>query len=40
MSYGGSHLLTEFLGLGILTGMKRYGRTVHKSVAQNEVIGV
>ena len=40
MSYGGSHLLTEFLGLGILTGMKRYGRTVHKSVAQNEVVGV
>src|SRR3989344_427580 len=27
MSYGGSHLLAEFVGLGILTGMKRGART-------------
>jgi rod shape determining protein RodA len=40
MSYGGSHLLTEFLGLGVLMGMKRYGRTMHKSIAQNEMVGV
>jgi rod shape determining protein RodA len=40
MSYGGSHLLTEFFGLGILMGMKRYSRTVHKSIAQNEMVGV
>ena len=40
MSYGGSHLLTEFLGLGILMGMKRYSRAVHKSVSQNEMVGV
>lgn len=40
MSYGGSHLMFEFFGLGILMGMKRYGRTVHKSVAQNEMVGV
>ena len=40
LSYGGSHLLTEFLGLGILMGMKKYGRTVHKSVTQNEMVGV
>jgi len=26
VSYGGSHLVTEFLGLGILMGMRRYGR--------------
>jgi len=26
MSYGGSHLITEFLGLGILMGMRRYSR--------------
>lgn len=26
MSYGGSHLLTEFIGLGILMGMYRYSR--------------
>jgi len=25
MSYGGSHLITEFLALGILMGMNRYG---------------
>ncbi len=30
MSYGGSHLLTEFLGLGILMGMRRTERPVHK----------
>jgi rod shape determining protein RodA len=40
MSYGGSHLLTEFLGLGILMGMKRYARPVHKESARNEIIGV
>jgi len=26
MSYGGSHLLTEFLGLGIMTSMRQYKR--------------
>jgi len=26
MSYGGSHLLTEFIALGMLMGMNRYGR--------------
>jgi rod shape determining protein RodA len=40
MSYGGSHLLMEFGGLGILMGMKRYSRTVHKEIAQNEMVGV
>lgn len=40
MSYGGSHLLTEFFGLGILMGMKRHARPVHKDVAGNEMIGV
>ena len=40
MSYGGSHLFTEFIGLGILMGMKRYSRTVHKNIAQNEMVGV
>jgi rod shape determining protein RodA len=40
MSYGGSHLLTEFIGLGVLMGMKRYSRTVHKDVAHNEMVGV
>lgn len=40
MSYGGSHLLTEFAGLGMLVGMKRSSRAVHPDVAQNEIIGI
>ena len=40
MSYGGSHLLTEFLGLGILMGMRGSSRTVHKSITENEMIGM
>lgn len=40
MSYGGSHLLTEFLGLGILVGMKRYSRTTHKDLVYNEMVGI
>ncbi|MEI7777780.1 MAG: FtsW/RodA/SpoVE family cell cycle protein [bacterium] len=40
MSYGGSHLLTEFGGLGILMGMRRYARAAHKDVIKNEFLGV
>jgi cell division protein FtsW (lipid II flippase) len=40
MSYGGTHLLTLFAGLGILMGMRRYQRTAHKEVMQNEFVGV
>jgi rod shape determining protein RodA len=40
MSYGGSHLLTEFLGLGILMGMRRSARVVHKETASNEMVGI
>lgn len=32
MSYGGSHVLTEFLALGILIGMRKYNRSVHKDL--------
>ncbi|MES3031197.1 MAG: FtsW/RodA/SpoVE family cell cycle protein [Patescibacteria group bacterium] len=39
LSYGGTHLLTEFAGLGILMGMRRYRRTAHKDSTQNEFIG-
>jgi len=39
MSYGGSHLLTEFAGLGILMGMRRYARAAHKDVIKNEFVG-
>lgn len=40
MSYGGSHLLTEFAALGILMGMRRYRRAVHKSSMENEMVGI
>lgn len=32
MSYGGSHLLTEFMALGMLMGMRRYSRSAHKDL--------
>jgi len=40
LSYGGSHLLTEFIGLGILMGMRRYQRPIHKDDAKNEFLGL
>jgi len=40
MSYGGSHLLVEFAALGIIMGMSRYSRTVHRDAAQHEFLGV
>ncbi|MDP2650052.1 MAG: rod shape-determining protein RodA, partial [bacterium] len=40
MSYGGSHLMTEFAALGILMGMRRYGRAVHRDDTQREFLGV
>ena len=39
VSYGGSHLLVEFIGLGILMGMKRYARVVHRDELKNEFLG-
>lgn len=40
MSYGGSHLLTEFAALGILMGMRRYRRTTHRDDLQHELIEI
>ncbi len=40
MSYGGSHILAEFVGIGMLMGMRRYQRSVHKDVADQEVVGM
>jgi len=40
VSYGGSHLLTELGGLGILMGMRRYSRTAHRDDMRNEFLGV
>lgn len=39
MSYGGSHLLVEFLGLGILMGMRNYSLAFHRDDVKNEFIG-
>ena len=40
MSYGGSHLLAEFAGLGILMSMRRYQRSVHRDDTKNEFLGI
>ncbi len=40
MSYGGSHLLTEFVGLGILMGMNKYRRVAHRDDMRNEFLGI
>jgi rod shape determining protein RodA len=40
LSYGGSHLVTEFAALGILMGMRRYSRAVHRDSMENEIVGV
>jgi len=40
VSYGGSHLLTEFLGIGILLAQSRHARAAHKSSLGYEIVGV
>jgi rod shape determining protein RodA len=40
MSYGGSHLVTEFVALGILMGMRRYRRDTHKETIKNEFLDI
>ena len=39
MSYGGSHLLTEFMALGILMSMRKYSRSVHRDDMGREFLG-
>ena len=39
MSYGGSHLLAEFSALGILMGMRRYRRNIHRDETKYEFLG-
>lgn len=39
MSYGGSHLVTEFVGLGLLMSMRKYSRATHKDRINNEFVG-
>jgi len=40
MSYGGSHLLAEFMGLGILMSMRKYARSAHRDDIKNEFLGI
>lgn len=40
VSYGGSHILISFSMLGILMGMRRYGRDAHKDQIKNEFLGI
>ena len=40
MSYGGSHMLAEFLGIGILMSQYSYARAVNKEEAKNEIIEI
>ena len=39
LSYGGSHLVMEFLGLGMLTGMRAYRSGVSRADLKREFLG-
>ncbi len=39
MSYGGSHMLVEFMCLGILMSMRKYARPAHRDDMKNEFLG-
>lgn len=39
MSYGGSHLLTEYVALGILMGMRRHSRSTTQARDETEIFG-
>lgn len=39
MSYGGSHLLNEYLMLGIINGMRKYNLAYHRDDMHNEFVG-
>lgn len=40
MSYGGSHLLTEWIALGVVMGMRKYERIAHRDKLNYEFLGV
>lgn len=40
MSYGGTHILAGFIGLGVLMGMRRYRMATHRDVMKNEFLGL
>ena len=37
MSYGGSHLVAEYLALGMISGMSRYSRATHPDSMNREL---
>ena len=39
MSYGGSHLITEFLALGVLIGMRRHARSLAQARDESALLG-
>ncbi len=39
MSYGGTHILAEFLALGMVSGMNRYARAAHRDMLDREFSG-
>ena len=40
MSYGGSHMLASFVGLGIMQAMRNYSREYHRDDVRNEFLGL
>jgi len=40
MSYGGSHTIAEFIGLGIIMSQVKYSRQAHQGQYKNEIVGV
>ncbi len=38
MSFGGSHLLATFIGLGILMSIRRHNYVTHKDIRENEML--
>lgn len=40
VSYGGSHMIILFIGLGILMGMRKYRRATHRDLMKNEFLGI
>ncbi|MDP3661545.1 MAG: rod shape-determining protein RodA [bacterium] len=40
LSYGGSHLLMEFLSLGMVMGLRRHARSAQKESVKSEFVGV
>jgi len=40
ISYGGSHIVTEFIGLGILMSLRRHARAAHKDDMDRDIPGL